>query len=126
METHIVDEKTGISYTLHGDYYLPDLTLPEDKTERRIGIWSIRHKRYLFEHKKSVVLEMQLNGTLMDYLADINEQAEEMYSRLVKDMTKAEGITEQLKAEDQMLWVEKMNNVVARATEIVNEELIFV
>ncbi len=126
MEKHIVDEKTGISYTLQGAYYLPDLTLPEDKTERKIGIWSIRHKRYLLEHKKSVVFEMQLNGTLMDYLADINEQAEEMFFQLVNNIAKAEGISEQLKAEDQMLWVQRMNNVRNRATEIVYNDLIYV
>ena len=126
MEKHIVDEKTGISYTLVGDYYIPDLILPEENRTRKFGIWGVRHKRYLLEHKKSVVVKMHLNGTLMDYLADFNEQAEEMYSRLVEDMAKAEGVTEQLKAENQILWVQKMSNVRERAMEVVNEELIYV
>lgn len=126
MKKHIVDEKTGISYTLQGDYYLPDLTLPKENKTRKYGIWGTRHKRYLLEHKKEVVMQMQLNGTLMDYLSDINEQAEEMYSRLMEDMKKAEDITEQLKAEDQMLWIQKISNVHERAMEIVNKELIYV
>ena len=85
-----------------------------------------RHKRYLIEHKKDILTIMQMNGTLQTYLADISEQAEDMYIRLIKDMETAEGVTEQLKAENQMLWVQKMNNIRIRATEIVNKELIYV
>lgn len=126
MKKHIVDEKTGISYTLQGDYYIPDLTLPDEDKTIKIGIWSIRHKRYLLEHKKDVVSIMQMNGTLQTYLADINEQAEEMFAQLIKEMAKAENVTEKLKAENQMLWVQKMNNIYLRATEIVNSELIYI
>ncbi|MBP9989222.1 MAG: TnpV protein [Ruminococcus sp.] len=125
MEKHIVDEKTGISYTLQGDYYIPDLTLPDEDKTIKIGIWGIRHKRYLLEHKKEVVTIMQMNGTLQTYLADINEQAEDMYIRLVKEMANAEGVTEQLKAENQMLWVQKMNNICNRVREIIDDELIY-
>ena len=125
MEKHIVDEKTGISYTLQGDYYIPDLTLPDEDKTIKIGIWGIRHKRHLLEHKKEVVTIMHMNGTLQTYLVDINEQAEAMFSRLVKEMADAEGVTEQLKAENQMLWVQKMNNIHSRAREIVNNELIY-
>ena len=126
MEKHIFDEKTGISYTLVGDYYIPDLILPEENRTRKFGIWGVRHKRYLIEHKKEVFTLMQMNGTLNDYLADINEQAETMFIQLIEDMAKAEGITEQLKAENQMLWVQKMNNVRNRAMEIVNHEMIII
>ena len=118
-------EKYGGTYTKVGDYYLPDLALPEDKIERPIGIWGIRHKKYLLEQRKTVIMEMQLSGTLMDYLADINEQAEEMFLRLVNDMAKAEDITEQLKVENQMMWVQMMNNIRNRALEIVSEELVY-
>ena len=126
MKKHIVDEKTGISYTLQGDYYIPDLTLPDEDKTIKIGIWSIRHKRYLLEHKKDVVTIMQMNGTLQTYLADLNKQADDMFVRLVKDMAKSEGVTEQLKAENQMLWVQKRTNIRNRAMEIVNSELIYV
>lgn len=126
MEKHIIDEKTGIGYTLHGDYYIPDLVPTDENKTLKIGIWSIRHKRYLLEHKKEVVTFMQMNGTLQTYLADINEQAEEMFARLIKEMAKAENVTEQLKAENQVLWIQKMNNIYIRATEIVNSELIYI
>lgn len=114
-----------ITYTKVGDYYLPDLTLPPETDDRPIGVWGMRHKRYLMEHKKAIFTIMQMNGTLHTYLADLNEQADEMFFQLVKDMVKFEGVTEQLKAENQMLWVQKMNNIHNRALEIVNKELIF-
>lgn len=126
MERHIVDEKTGISYTLQGDYYLPDLGLPPETDNRPIGAWGRRHREYLKENKKAVYSLMSTRNTLHSYLADINEQADDMFFRLVKDMAKAEGVTEKLKAENQMLWVQKMNNIRNRATEIVNSELIYV
>lgn len=126
MQKHITDEKTGISYTLQGDYYLPDLTLPPEKETRPIGIYGMRHKMYLMEHKKAVFTIMQMNGTLHTYLADLNEQAENMFLRLIKEMAKSEGVTENLKAENQMEWVGRMNNIRNRATEIVNTELIYI
>ena len=115
-----------ITYTKVGDYLIPDLTLPSEKEQRSIGIWGKRHKRYLMEHKKVIFIIMQMNGTLQTYLADLNEQAEDMFLRLVKQLAENEGITEQLKAENQMEWVGRMNNIRNRATEIVNEELIYV
>lgn len=113
-----------ITYTKVGDYYLPDLTLPPEEDTRPIGIWGRRKKEYLMNHQKALFTIMSMNNTLHTHLADINEQAEDMFLQLVNDMTKAEGITEQLKAEDQMLWVQRMNNSRNRATEIVNQELI--
>lgn len=126
MEKHIVDEKTGIGYTLQGDYYIPDLTVPPETDNRPIGVWGRRHRDYLKNHRKGLYAIMVMEDTLHTYLADINEQAEDMFFRLVNDMAKAEGITEQLKAEDQMLWVQRMNNVRNRAMEVVNKELIYV
>ena len=125
MQKHITDEKTGITYTLQGDYYIPDLTLPPEEEKRPIGIYGMRHKHYLMEHKKAVFTIMQMNGTLHTYLADLNEKAEDMFFRLVKELAEKEGITEALKAENQMLWVQRMNAVRETATEIVNNELIY-
>ena len=124
MKKHITDEKTGISYTLHGDYYLPDLELPAEE-ERPIGIWGQRHLRYIREHRKALNTGLFLDGKLNGYLADLNEQAEDMFFRLVKELAEKEGITEALKAENQMLWVQRMNTVRATATEIVNHDLIY-
>ena len=126
MRKHIVDEKTGIGYTLQGDYYIPDLTLSPETDNRPIGIWGMRHRDYLKNHRKAIYSIMLMDNTLHSYLADINEQADEMFNQLVKDMAKAEDITEQVKTENQMLWVQKMNNIRNRATEIVNSELIYV
>ena len=125
MKNHITDEKTGISYTLHGDYYLPDLELPVQEEERPIGIWGQRHLRYIREHRKALYTGLFLDGKLGSYLADLNEQAEDMFFRLVKELSEKEGITEALKAENQMLWVQRMNAVRTTATEIVNNELIY-
>ena len=126
MKKHIVNEKTGISYTLQGDYYIPDLTLPPETDSRPIGIWGRRHRGYLKNHRKAIYSIMLMDNTLHTHLADINEQADDMFFRLVKDIAKIEGITEQLKAENQMLWVQEMNNIYNRAMEIVNSELIYV
>ena len=126
MEKHIINEKTGISYTLQGDYYIPDFILPPETDSRPIGIWGRRHRDYLKNHRKAIYSIMLMDNTLHSYLADLNEQADDMFSRLVKDMAKTEGITEQLKAENQMLWVQEMNNIYNRVTEIVNNELIYV
>ncbi len=115
-----------ITYTKVGDYLIPDLTLPPETDERPIGAWGMRHKRYLMEHKKAIFTIMQMNGTLQTYLADLNEQADDMFLRLVKDMVKSEGVTEQLKADNQLLWVQHINNIRNRAAKIVNSELIYV
>ena len=115
-----------ITYTKVGDYLIPDLTLPPEKENRPIGAWGLRHKRYLMEQKKVIFTIMQMNGTLQTYLAELNEQAEVMFLRLVNELAEKEGITETLKAENQMLWVQRMNNIRSRATEIVNKELIYI
>ena len=125
MKKHITDEKTGISYTLHGDYYLPDLELPAQEEEHPIGIWGQRHLWYIREHRKALYTGLLLDGKLNGYLADLNEQAEDMFFRLVKELAEKESITETLKAENQMLWVQRMNAVRKTATEIVNNDLIF-
>ena len=124
MKNHITDEKTGISYTLQGDYYLPDLALPAEE-EQPIGIWGQRHLRYLRQYKRLLYTNLLTSCKLNSYLADIDRQAEELFSRLVKEMAEREGVTEALKAQDQMAWVGKMNNIRNRATEIVNEEIIY-
>ena len=124
MNKHITDEKTGISYTLQGDYYLPDLALPPEE-EQSIGVWGQRHLRYIRQHKRLLHSNLLTSGKMNGYLADIDRQAEEMFSRLVKQMAEREDITEQLKAENQMLWVGKMNAIREAATEIVNNNLIY-
>ena len=117
-------EQMGGTYTKVGDYYLPNL-LPAEK-EIKIGIWGQRHARYLKEHHKILYMNLLTSGKLNDYLADLNEQAEDMFFRLVKELAEKEGITETLKAKNQMLWVQKMNAVREKATEIVNSDLIYV
>ena len=124
MDKYIFDEKNGLWYELQGDYYLPCLKLPEEE-EQPIGIWGQRHRRYLKENRKVLYADLLTSGKLNGYLADIDRQAEEMFSRLVKQMAKAEGITEKLKADDMMSWVGRMNGVRSRAAEIVNAKLIF-
>ena len=116
-------EQMGGTYTKVGDYYLPNL-LPAEK-EIKIGIWGQRHARYLKEHHKVLYMNLLTSGKLNDYLADLNEQAENMFFQLVNEFTEKEGITETLKAENQMLWVRRMNAVRETATEIVNNDLIF-
>ena len=124
MKNHIKDEKTGIGYTLQGDYYLPDLALPVEK-EQPIGIWGQRHLRYIRQHKRLLYTNLLTSCKLNSYLTDIDRQAEELFSRLVKQMAEREGVTEELKAKDQMAWAGKMNNIRSRVTEIVNNELIY-
>lgn len=124
MKQHFTDEKTGISYTLQGDYYLPDLALPAEE-QQPIGVWGQRHLRYIREHRKALYTGLLLNGKLNSYLADLNEQAEDMFFRLVKELAEKENVTEELKASNQMLWVQKMNNIRNRAKEIVNAEMIY-
>ena len=123
MEKFITDERTGLQYELVGDYYL---IAGEDEPEGRpIGIWGQRHLRYIRKNKKLLYTELLTSGKLNDYLADLNEQAEAMFSQLVKQLSEKEGVTEALKAENQMLWVQKMNNLRNVATEIVSSELIY-
>ena len=114
-----------ISYTQQGDYYLPCLTLPE-QPKVEIGIWGKRHLRYIEQHHKIRYTNLLTRCKLTAYLADIDKQAEELFFRLVNQLSEKEGVTEQLKADDQMLWVKRMNNIRNRATEIVNAELIYV
>ena len=116
---------TKITYTRQGDYNLPNLKLPEQQP-REIGIWGQRRRRYLREHHKSLYYSLITQCKLIDHLADINEEAEKMYSRLVNQIAELEGITEQLKADDQMLWVQRMNSVCSRAQEIVNTEIVYI
>ena len=123
MEEFITDERTGLQYELVGDYYL---IAGEDEPEGRpIGIWGQRHLRYIRKHKVGLYAELLTTGKLNDYLADLNEQAEAMFSRLVKQLSEKEGVMEGLKAENQMLWVQRMNNVRSAAMEIVSSELIY-
>ena len=123
MDKYIYDEKNGLWYELRGDYYLACLRLPET-TEVHIGIWGQRHRRYLKEHRKTAYTRLLTSGRLNKYLADIDHQAEELFSQLVSQMAAAEGITEALKAADQMEWVRRTNSIRNRAREIVNSELI--
>ena len=124
MDKYIYDEKSGLWYELQGDYYLPCLKLPKEES-RHIGIWGQRHLRYLKQHRKVLYSELLISRKLNDYLADLNEQAEEMFSRLVKQLAEKEGVTEALKAENQMLWVQKMNSIRSAAMEIVANDLIY-
>ena len=124
--TNTIFEKAGGTYTQVGDYMLPDLSLPaEEKTQAHIGVWALRHKRYLKQNHKVLYYNLLTSGKLNSYLADIESQAEHLFSRLVKDLAEKGNITEELKAENQMLWVQNMNNIRNRAKEIVNAELIF-
>ena len=117
-------EEMGGTYIRHGDYLIPCLTLPEEE-QRFIGVWGQRHLRYLKEYSRSVYLNLLTSGRLNDYLADIEEQAQERFERIVEKMKRAQGITEQLKAENQMEWVARMNNIQSCAREIGNKEIIY-
>ncbi len=119
-----VFEQLGGTYTQQGDYYLPDIKLPE-QPEYEIGVWGQRRRRYLKEHHRVLYYNMMTKCTLYPYLAEVDQQAQDMFFRLVNEMAKREGITEQLKAAEQMEWVRRMNNIQNRATEIVNAELIY-
>ena len=125
MEKYKYDENNGLWYELQGDYYLPCLQLPEEE-QMHIGIWGQRHLRYLRENNRVLLSGLQFSGKLNGYLADIDSQAEKMFKQLVKQMADREGITEQLKADDQIAWVCRMNNIRNRATEIVNSEIIYI
>ena len=118
-------EEMGGTYTQVGDYLLPDLKLPEEE-QQPIGVWGQRHRRYLKEHRRATYATLLTSEKLNSYLSDIDRQAEELFSRLVKHMAEAEGVTEQLKADNQMEWVRRMNSIRNRAMEIVNSELIYI
>ena len=118
-------EKQGGTYTQVGDYMLPDLLPAEEEKEVNIGVWAMRHKRYLKQHHKVLYYNLLTSGKLNSYLTDIEEQAQNLFSRLVKELAEKENVTEELKASDMMLWVQKMNNIRNRTTEIVNTELIY-
>lgn len=118
-------EQTGGTYTQAGDYMLPDLLPAEEETEANIGVWRMRHKRYLKQNHKVLYYNLLTSGKLNSYLVDIEQQAQDLFSRLVKDLAEKENATEELKATDMMLWVRNMNNIRIRAMEIVNAELIY-
>ena len=117
-------EELGGTYIRHGDYLIPCLTLPEEE-QRFIGVWGQRHLRYLKEYSRSVYLNLLTSGRLNDYLADIEEQAQERFERIVEQMKQAQGITEQLKADDTLEWIGRMSNIQACAREIVDKEMIY-
>ncbi|HCB96299.1 MAG TPA: TnpV protein [Ruminococcus sp.] len=125
MAKTIFEEMCG-NYTQVGDYLLPDLKLPEEEKQANIGVWAIRHKRYLKQNHKVLYYNLLTSGKLNSYLADVENQAQHLFSRLVKDLAEKEKVTEKLKANDMILWVQKMNNIRNRAAEIVNVEKIYI
>lgn len=125
MDKYIFDESNGLWYELQGDYYIPCLTLPEEES-KPIGIWGQRHKTYLKEHRKAIYTTMLMEDKLNSYLADIDKQAQERLETLTEQMKQTQGITEQLKIENALEWVRRMNNIRACAIEIVNNEIIYV
>ena len=124
MEKYIFEERNGLWYELQGDYYLPCVKLPEGE-QQPVGLWGQRHLRYIKQNHKVFYLNLLTSGKLNGYLSDLDKQAEDMFSRLVKQMAEREGVTEKLKAENQMEWVGRMNNIHSRAKEVINNELIF-
>ena len=124
MEKTIFEEMGG-AYVRQGDYLLPCLSLPAEKENKPIGVWGQRHLRYIRQYKRILYTTLLTSGKLNSYLADIDEQAEGMFLRLVEQIANREGVTEQLKVENQIEWVRAMNSIQHRVTEIVNAELIF-
>ncbi len=118
-------EKQGGTYTQVGDYMLPDLLPAEEETQANIGVWGMRHKRFLKENHRVLYASLMTSGKLVTYLDDIEQQATDMFLRLVKELAEKENVNEELKATDMMLWVQKMNNIRNRATEIVNADIIY-
>lgn len=118
-------EQSGGTYTLKGDYRLPNLTVPTED-ERPIGVWGQRRLRYLKQHHKVLYYNLLTSSKLHSHLTDVEEEAQILFSRLVKEYAEKEGVTEQLKATDQMAWVRRINNICERATEVVNSEVVFV
>ena len=124
--TNTIFEQTGGTYSQVGDYMLPDLSLSaEEEKEANIGVWSLRHKRYLNQNHKVFYYNLLTSGKLNSYLVDIEQQAQQLFLRLVKDLAEKENVKEKFKADNQMLWVQKMNNIRNQATEIINAELIY-
>ena len=123
--TDTLFEQLGGTYTQVGDYLLPYLSLPAEKETGNIGVWALRHKRYLKQHHKVLYYNLLTSGKLDSHLADIEEQAQQLFLRLVKELAEKEGVTEQLKAADNMVWVRRMNNIRNRAAEMVNNEVIY-
>ena len=124
MENRIYDENNGLWYARQGEYYLPELALPPEE-EKPIGIWGQRHLQYLKEHKQLVYINLLTSGRLNEYLASVNEQVEDLFSRLVREYAERQGVTERLKEENQLLWVKKMNNIRACVREVVESEIIY-
>ena len=124
MEKVIYDEKNGLWYELQGDYYIPCLKLPKEE-QQPIGVWGQRHLRYIKQNRKVLYLNLLTSGKLNGYLVDLDKQADEMFSLLVKQMAESEGVTEQLKADNQIEWVGRMNNICQRPAELVNTDLIY-
>ena len=118
-------EEMGGTYIRHGDYLIPCLTLPEEEKQRFIGVWGQRHKRYLKEHKRAAYITLLTSGRLNSYLADIEEQAQERFERIIEQMKQEQGITEQLKADDTLKWIGRMSNIQTCAREIVDNEMIY-
>ena len=123
--TDTLFEQLGGTYTQIGDYLLPYLSLPAETQTGNIGVWALRHKRYMKQHHKVLYYNLLTSGKLDSYLADIEEQAQQLFLRLVKEYAEKEGVTEQLKAVDNMVWVRRMNNIRNRAAEMVNNEVIY-
>ncbi len=123
--TNTIFEKAGGTYTQIGYYMLPNLLPAEEEKEANIGVWAMRHKQYLKQNYKVLYYNLLTSDKLNSYLTDIEEKSQDLFSRLVKELAEKENITEELKATDMMLWVQKMNNIRNRATEIVNIELIY-
>ncbi len=126
MDKYIYDENNGLWYELQGDYYTPCLELSAEKEERYIGVWGQRHLRYVREHKKVFYTNLLTSGKLQSYLADVEEQAQTLFDFLMKQQAEREGITEKLKADNQIEWVGKMNALRSAITEAINAEVIFV
>ena len=124
MEKYIFDENNGLWYELQGNYYIPCLKLPEQET-KGIGVWGMRHLEYLKQRRRGTLTRLRMEFKLNSYLYDINSQAEEMFDTLIKQFKQAEGITEQLKVDNQMEWLARMNNIRSRATEIINQDIIY-
>ena len=125
MDKYIYDESNGLWYELQGDYYIPCLTLPTEKEHKSIGLWGQRHKRYLQEHNRTFYTTLLTSGKLNEYLADVDKQAKECFERLVEQMKQSQDITEQLKSENALERVQKMNSIRACAIEVVNNEIIY-
>ena len=124
MEKYIFDENNGLWYELQGNYYIPFLKLPEQET-KGIGVWGMRHLEYLKQRRRGTLTRLRMEFKLNSYLYDINSQAEEMFDTLIKQFKQAEGIIEQLKVDNQMEWLARMNNIRSRATEIINQDIIY-